>query len=100
MRRDDRKAESRPTRPCVGPGTMLALAAGIAVAGLPHAAAAYVGPGAGLTMLGALWAVIAAVLFALAGLVIWPIRAMRRRRKQLASSKAATAPGDGEAGGA
>ena len=100
MRRDDRKAESRPRKPAVGPGTMLALVAGIAVAGLPQAAAAYVGPGAGLTMLGALWAVIAAVLFALAGLVIWPIRAMRRRRKQLASAKAATVPGDGEAGGA
>lgn len=100
MRRDDRKAESRPTRPGGASGTILALVAGIAVAGLPHAAAAYVGPGAGLTMLGALWAVIAAVLFALAGLVIWPIRAMRRRRKQLASSKAATVPGDGDAGGA
>jgi hypothetical protein len=79
---------------------MLALVAGIAVAVLPQAAAAYVGPGAGLTMLGALWAVIAAVLFAVAGLVIWPIRAMRRRRKQLASSKAAAVPGDREAGGA
>ena len=98
MRRDDRKAESRRTTRGGGRGTMLALVAGIAVAVLPQAAAAYVGPGAGLTMLGALWAVIAAVLFAVAGLVIWPIRAMRRRRKQLASAKAV--PGDGEAGGA
>jgi hypothetical protein len=99
MRRDDPRAE-RPTWPGGGSATIVALVAGIAVAGLPHAAAAYVGPGAGLTMLGALWAVIAAILFALAGLVIWPIRAMRRRRKQLASAKAATVPGDGDAGGA
>ena len=56
MRGDDRKAERRPTTPGAGSGSMLALAAGIVVAGLPHAAAAYVGPGAGLTMLGALWA--------------------------------------------
>jgi hypothetical protein len=100
MRRDDRKSESRLAKPGGGPGTILALVAGIAVAGLPHAAAAYVGPGAGLTMLGALWAVIAAILFALAGLVIWPIRAMRRRRRELASAKAATASSDGDAGGA
>jgi Flp pilus assembly protein TadB len=100
MKRDDRRTKSRPTRSDGRSGTILALVAGMAVAGLPHAAAAYVGPGAGLTMLGALWAVIAAVLFALAGLVIWPIRAMRRRRQQLASAKAATAPGDGDAGGA
>ena len=100
MRGDDREAGRRPIGPGAGSGTMLALAAGIAVAGLPHAAAAYVGPGAGLTMLGALWAVIAAVVFALAGLLIWPIRAMRRRRRELASARAATVPGDGDAGGA
>ena len=76
MRRDDRIAECRPTRLGGVSASILALVTGVAVVGLPHAAAAYVGPGAGLTMLGALWAVIAALVFALAGLIIWPIRAM------------------------
>jgi hypothetical protein len=99
MRSDDRRPVSRPMRPRNGSATMLALVAGMAVAGLPQAAAAYVGPGAGLTLLGALGAVIAAIVFALAGLVIWPIRAIRRRRKQLASAQSATVPGDGDTGG-
>lgn len=43
-------------------------------------ALSYVGPGAGLTMLGALWAVIVAIVFMLAGLVLWPLRALRRRK--------------------
>ena len=98
MRRDDRIAECRPTTLGSVSASILALVTGVAVVGLPHAAAAYVGPGAGLTMLGALWAVIAAVVFALAGLVIWPVRAMRRRRRELASAKAAAASGDGDAG--
>lgn len=100
MRHDDRKAESRPTKAAGMSASILALVTGIAVVGLPHAAAAYVGPGAGLTMLGALWAVIAALVFALAGLIIWPIRAMRRRRRELASARTATASSDGDAGSA
>jgi uncharacterized membrane protein len=45
-------------------------------------------------MLGALWAVIAAILFALVGLVWWPVRAMLRRRKQAAVTAVATSGGD------
>ena len=48
----------------------------------PASAHAYIGPGAGITMLGALWAVILAIVFALGGLLIWPIRALRRKKKQ------------------
>jgi hypothetical protein len=44
-------------------------------------ALAYVGPGAGVTMLGALWAVVAGILLGIAGLLIWPIRAFLHRRK-------------------
>lgn len=47
---------------------------------------AYIGPGAGITMLGALWAVILAILLALGGLVVWPLRAYFRKKKR---SKAA-----------
>jgi hypothetical protein len=98
MRRDDRTTDSRPT-PAGGSGPILALAAGVLVAGLPHAAAAYVGPGAGISMLGALWAVIVAIVLALGGLLIWPIRMMMRRRKRSAAVKAAAGDADG-AGGA
>ena len=44
-------------------------------------AEAYVGPGAGITLFSALWAVILAVVLALAGLFIWPVRAFLKRRK-------------------
>jgi uncharacterized membrane protein len=71
---------------------------GLALLGLslswPEPAFAYVGPGAGITMLGALWAVIAAILFALVGLLWWPVRAMRRRRKRAAATAAATSGSD------
>jgi hypothetical protein len=40
---------------------------------------AYVGPGPGITMLAALFAVIMAIIFAIGGLIYWPIRSMRRR---------------------
>ena len=48
---------------------------------LPLMLFAYVGPGAGISFLGALWAVISAILLAIGGFLIWPIRAMLKRRK-------------------
>jgi hypothetical protein len=42
---------------------------------------AYVGPGAGLGLLGAFWALLTAVVSSLAFLVIWPLRNALRRRK-------------------
>lgn len=60
-------------------GVMLMLVTGIlASCGV---AEAYVGPGPGITMLTALWAVIAAVGLAVVGLLIWPLRALFRRLK-------------------
>ncbi len=41
---------------------------------------AYVGPGAGLSLLGALWGVVAAIVLALAFVVIWPVRRLIKRR--------------------
>lgn len=52
---------------------------------LPTAAFAYVGPGAGLSLLGALWALIAAVGTALAFVVAWPVRQLLRRRSHAAA---------------
>jgi hypothetical protein len=59
-------------------GAWSALAAG---ALLPGAALAYIGPGPGITLLGALVAVGAAVLVAVGGVVLWPLRAYLRRRR-------------------
>jgi uncharacterized protein HemX len=43
-------------------------------------AQAYVGPGAGLSLLSALWAVIAAIGISIGFVVLWPIRKMMRKR--------------------
>ncbi|MEQ5775420.1 hypothetical protein J4E05_07820 [Thalassospira sp. NFXS8] len=56
-------------------------------------AQAYVGPGAGLSLLSALWAVIAAVGVAIGFVLMWPIRKMLRnkRRKNAAGTTTAHA---------
>lgn len=54
---------------------------------LPSVAMAYVGPGAGITLIGALWAVIIAILLMVGGLVAWPLRALMRRRKKASAPK-------------
>ncbi|MBN2162262.1 MAG: hypothetical protein JXR25_04110 [Pontiellaceae bacterium] len=46
---------------------------------LPNHIIAYVGPGAGLSALGALWALIASIGIALGAILIWPIRAVIRK---------------------
>jgi hypothetical protein len=48
----------------------------------PVNALAYMGPGAGTTLIGALWAVIIAVVLMMGGLLVWPIRAFWRRLKR------------------
>ena len=44
------------------------------VLGFGQDAFAYIGPGAGLSMLGAFWGLVVAVLAALSFLLLWPIR--------------------------
>ena len=51
-------------------------------------ALAYIGPGAGITMLGALWGVVVAVALALGAVLFWPVRALLRRRKPPAAADA------------
>ncbi len=48
---------------------------------LPTSALAYVGPGAGLTVIGTILALIAAVLLAIVGFVWYPFKRMLRKRK-------------------
>jgi len=42
---------------------------------------AYVGPGAGLSLLGTLWGVAVAVFAALSFVILWPIRRLLRQRR-------------------
>ena len=44
-------------------------------------AMADIGPGAGITMLGALWGVVVAVALAIGAVLFWPIRALIRKLK-------------------
>jgi hypothetical protein len=52
-------------------------------------AIAYVGPGAGLTLLGALWGLILAVVVSVGFILLWPIRRMMRRNRRAASDQQA-----------
>lgn len=44
-------------------------------------ASAYVGPGAGLSLLGALWGLLLAVGAALLFVILWPVRQLRKRAR-------------------
>lgn len=59
---------------------------------LPVVAQAYVGPGAGLSLLAALWGLVVAIGVAVIFFVMWPIRRMRRRKAaaQAADSQASS----------
>jgi membrane protein implicated in regulation of membrane protease activity len=58
----------------------------------PSVVVAYVGPGAGLGMIGSLIAVIGAVLVAIVGFLILPIRMLlKRRRARVVDRRQATA---------
>jgi uncharacterized iron-regulated membrane protein len=54
------------------------LAAALTV-GVTLPAAAYIGPGAGLSLLGAFWGLLVAVMAALGFVILWPIRRLFRR---------------------
>src|SRR6266508_3861635 len=63
---------------------LLAIApATIALAAFP--AFAYVGPGAGLTLLGALWGFVLAVVMSVGFVILWPFRRLLRRNKRVCS---------------
>lgn len=51
---------------------------------LARPAFAYIGPGAGLGVLAAFWALLTAVISSIAFLVLWPLRNRLRRRRNAA----------------
>lgn len=58
-------------------GAVLALVAALT----PTAAMAYIGPGAGISAIGAALALVAALFFAIVGFVWYPVKRMMRKRK-------------------
>lgn len=42
---------------------------------------AYIGPGAGVSFLGSIWAVLVGIVLAVAAVLIWPIRYLIRRMR-------------------
>jgi hypothetical protein len=75
--------------------SVVAIALGLVLFATP--AFAYIGPGAGITMLGALWGVVAAVVLALAAVLMWPLRMLFRRRRKGARAANAAASVDSKA---
>ncbi len=65
---------------------------GFTMMGFPLVATAYVGPGAGVTLVGSLLGLIFAVFFVLIGILSWPLRMLWRRffaKKHLENTSAA-----------
>ena len=78
-------------------GRILAALVGILtlVGFFPEGAAAYVGPGAGLSLLGAVWGLLAAVGTAIGFVVAWPLRRFLRLRRDRRRERRADATHDG-----
>ncbi len=60
----------------------------------PGIAAAYVGPGAGISLLGALWGLIVGVVLAFGIILIWPIRMMLKKKRAREALKNAETSGE------
>lgn len=83
------RVRNRFSRRLYGGCIVVVLATG-QVAASTSPALAYFGPGAGVTMMGALWAVLAAVFVALGTILFWPIRTYFRRRRKAAEAAASS----------
>ena len=51
------------------------------------AASAYVGPGAGISVLGSLLGILATIVVAIGAIVLWPLRKMMKRKKAKAAAE-------------
>jgi uncharacterized membrane protein len=59
---------------------------------VPFTAQAYVGPGAGVGMIGSLFAVLGAILLSIVGLILWPLRMLRKRMQRKNAGSQAERP--------
>ena len=51
------------------------------------AALAYIGPGAGISVLGSVLGILATIGLAMVAIIMWPIRKMMKKRKAAAAAK-------------
>lgn len=56
-------------------------------------AAAYIGPGAGVSFFGSLWAILVGILISLVAILAWPVRWFWRRLRRRAHAPAKTEDG-------
>jgi len=54
---------------------------------LPGLASAYVGPGAGISLLGALWGLLLGIFVAVGVVLFWPIRTLMRKMRANKAAK-------------
>jgi len=75
---------------------VVVIVSGLNLVLVPGSAAAYLGPGAGLGMIGSLIAIIVVALVIVLGLIVYPLRMFRKRRKQaMADEKKSASADDG-----
>ena len=65
----------------------------VAALTLSSQAVAYVGPGAGISVLGSLLGILATIVLAIGAIVLWPLRKMMKRKKAKAAESAASTSG-------
>jgi len=69
---------------------MLRIIAILLLALVAGPAQAYVGPGAGISVLGSLLGILATILVAIGAIVFWPVRKLLKRRKAAAAAPQST----------
>ena len=56
-------------------------------------ASAYIGPGAGISVLGSLLGILATIVVAIVAIVMWPLRKALKKRRQASAGTDESAPG-------
>lgn len=70
-----------PLFPIAEPGFMLRLCIALTLSVVAPSAFAYIGPGAGISVLGSLLGILATIVLAIGAILMWPLRKMMKRRK-------------------
>lgn len=64
------------------PNLFVLFIAALLVSGIANA---YVGPGAGISVLGSLLGILATIVLAIGAIIVWPLRKMMKRKKAKAA---------------